>query len=166
MNDKPALVIGIGEYGLLDVGRIVTYSLGSCVAIVLHDRARRIGAMAHCALPEPFQLTTEGRPGYFVRSAVPLLLEAFTRRGGVLRDSTVWLAGGASVLSCLDSFGVGPRNLAAAHDVLAGAGLSIVCEDTGGTASRTIDLEVESGEVCCANPTLGRWQLRIPRAAA
>jgi len=155
----PTTTIGIGEFAVSSVGRIVTHALGSCVAVVLFDPSSRVGGMIHCALPNAPPTSLDGKAGYYVDSGLPLLLAAFVRRGGEPRRSTIVLTGGASVLCCLDSFGVGPRNIAAVHALLQDRGLRPHAEDTGGTLSRTVDLDLTSGEVHAANPTAGKWAL-------
>ena len=58
---------------------LVTLGLGSCVAIVLHDEAARVGGMAHILLPEPALSRDQGNASKFATTAVPALVP-----GGVL----------------------------------------------------------------------------------
>ena len=48
------IIVGIGEMAVADRPDdvIVTYALGSCVAVCLFDPAARVAAMLHFLLPE------------------------------------------------------------------------------------------------------------------
>ena len=47
--------IGIGDYGASRTygDKLITYALGSCVALVLTDPRSGVTGMAHIALPKP-----------------------------------------------------------------------------------------------------------------
>ena len=50
MSDK--LVIGIADMKVAKgEGMLVTYALGSCIGICLHDPAIKLGALVHIMLP-------------------------------------------------------------------------------------------------------------------
>ena len=46
-------VVGISEFKISeDVGdTLITYSLGSCLGLVLYDPITKVGGMVHCLLP-------------------------------------------------------------------------------------------------------------------
>lgn len=128
-------------------GRLVTIGLGSCVAIALYDAAHRVGGLAHVLLPDPTVARDASNPARFAATAVPLLLEEM-RTLGARGPFQGKLAGGAALFGALLSTGgthMGARNVAAARAALAAAGIPLVAEDTGGSAGRSVALEVATG---------------------
>ncbi len=129
---------------------IVTYGLGSCVAVVLHDPRRRFGGMLHLMLPT-MGWASEGalaQPARFADAGIPLLFNKMYRLGSRKEDLTVWLVGGASVgPPGVNMMAIGERNLAATREILQRAGVRVRAEDVGGTISRTVRLHVGEGRV-------------------
>ena len=130
-------------------GVISTIGLGSCVAIVLHAPAARVGAMAHVLLPNESLCRDTGNRAKFPGTAVPLLL-AELRALGAGPDVTAKIVGGASMFSSLLAAGgvnVGERNVEATVRALAAAGVPLVAQDTGGDYGRSVSLDLDTGEV-------------------
>ncbi len=158
------LIIGVGEAGVssLKNGRIKTYALGSCVAVVIYDRVAKVGAMAHVALPDSgidrnkaFQ-----KPGYFADTAVPLLLREMKRRNRLMnrKHLEIKLAGGASVMDRNQFFNIGEKNIIASRAALRKEGLFPFMEDVGGEISRTVTLDINTGTLLLFNPLKGSWK--------
>lgn len=128
-----------------------TVGLGSCVAIVLHDAAARVGGLAHVLLPALSQTRDRTNPAKSVETAVPALIAAMRAAGaGDPRRFTARLVGGASMFGSLLSGGginVGERNVVAARDALEALGIPIVGEDVGGDHGRSVRLHVDTGRV-------------------
>jgi chemotaxis protein CheD len=128
---------------------LTTVGLGSCVAIMLYDAATQIGALAHILLPdETLSRETENR-AKFATTAVPLLLDTL-RHHGVRQRPVAKLVGGASMFASLIPAGalnVGERNIIAAREALAQAGLALIGEDTGGDYGRSVSLHTCDGRV-------------------
>ena len=128
--------------------RLITVGLGSCVAIAIHDRAAKIGGLAHVLLPDAsLGRGVENRARY-ASSAVPLLLEEMQAMdaSGPFAAS---LVGGAALFGHMLSFGgsVGARNIEAARKALAKAKVPLVAEDVGGESGRTVMFDVTTGKV-------------------
>lgn len=130
---------------------ITTLGLGSCVAIAIHDPVTRIGALAHILLPELTPNHSGANRAKFARTAVPMLLEAMTRLGaGEAPTLQARLAGGASMFAALLQNGglnVGERNVVAAREALAEAGVALVGEDTGGDYGRSVYFDLRDGRL-------------------
>lgn len=129
---------------------LVTIGLGSCVAIVLHDAAARVGGLAHVLLPSPGLTRPDGNPAKFPQTAVPRLLELMTSSGASPRRITARLAGGASMFAALSAPGtiqMGERNVVASRQVLNAHGIPLVAEAVGGDYGRTVRLRVACGTV-------------------
>ena len=144
------LVVGVGDYKVSDVPAevITTYALGSCIGVTIHDPVGRIGGMLHFMLPESsLDLSkARARPCMFADTGIVVVLQALRELGAVKSRLQVRLAGGAQMLDAAGVFNIGKRNYAAVRKILWQSGLMIQSEDVGGTASRTIRLDIASGQ--------------------
>ncbi len=142
--------VGIGEYGVSRNGEsmIKTYALGSCVAVVVYDKARRTAGMMHVALPDSSVNTDKAKqlPGYFVDTGLPILLREMNWMPGA-RHMWIKIAGGANVMDANRHFDIGKRNVLAIKKYLWNNRLGIASEDVGGAISRTVSVFVDAGEV-------------------
>jgi len=129
---------------------LVTVGLGSCVAIMLHDPAAKVGGLAHILLPSPALAKRDANPAKFPQTAVPLLVELMAAQGASVRRMIARLAGGASMFASLAPSGtiqMGERNVVASRQVLNQAGIALVGEAVGGDYGRTVRLRVADGQV-------------------
>ena len=76
------IAVGLGDLFVSKAEDLVAYSLGSCVGICLWDPIAKVAAMAHVVLPTA-PAGAVALPGKFGDTAVPALLEALTRAGGL-----------------------------------------------------------------------------------
>jgi chemotaxis protein CheD len=121
--------------------QLVTLGLGSCVAIMLHDRATLVGGMAHVLLPEPSLARDASNPSKFATSAVPLLIDEIRALGGSPARLEARLVGGASMFTSLmgpGSLNMGERNIRAAREALKKVGIPILAEEVGGDYGRSV----------------------------
>ncbi len=142
--------VNVADYAVAAEGTISTIGLGSCVAIVLHDPGVRVGALAHVLLPGESMSRDRSNPAKFPATVVPLLIQEMSDLGARLGRIRAKIVGGASMFgTALASGGIniGDRNVAAVRDVLAGAGVPIVAEDTGSNYGRSVFLYVDDGRV-------------------
>jgi chemotaxis protein CheD len=129
---------------------LVTVGLGSCVAIILHDSAARVGGMAHVLLPSPGLSRRTENPAKAAQTAVPLLLEQMARRGAHPRRITARITGGASMFAALSAPGtinMGERNVVSSRNVLMHHAIPLVAEDVGADYGRTVRFHVADGRV-------------------
>jgi chemotaxis protein CheD len=145
------IVVGIGEYRVSaessDV--IKTYALGSCVAVMIYDKVKKIAGMIHIALPESSVDAEKARsiPGHFADTGLPLLIEEMKKMGVIKPNVWVKIAGGASVMDEALFFDIGKRNTLAVKKVLWKSNLGPISEDTGLDFSRTVTMSVGTGEI-------------------
>lgn len=130
---------------------IATIGLGSCVAIVLYDRDTQIGGLAHILLPSIAMSREPSNPAKFPETIVPLMLLEMRALGAsdAARISAK-IVGGASMFSALiggTGINVGERNIAATREVLAGAGIPLIAEDTGLDYGRSVYFHLSDGRV-------------------
>ena len=151
-----SLVVGISDCKVsndLD-SVLVTYALGSCIAVVLYDPATKLGGMLHYMLPESSldAQKAQQNPCMFADTGIRALVDAVMANGGQPRRMVVRLAGGAQVLDSEGVFQIGKRNYLAARKILWKAGILIAGEAVGGEVSRTIRLELASGQLWIKEP--------------
>ena len=157
------IVLGVGDLGAsATAGEVIrTYALGSCVAVILIDPRGRAGGMLHLALPESHinPAKAQSCPGYFADTGIPALLRQMERLGCPPRSLIVKLAGGAKIMDPNDTFSIGKRNVLATKKLLWTHGLGAVAEDVGENFSRTVNLQIGSGEVTLSSPGRPNWTL-------
>lgn len=145
------IVVGVGRSVVhVAPAALVTLGLGSCVAIMLHDRESGAGALAHVLLPVPGPEDTGERSGRYAATAPGAMLTALRLLGVPARRTTARLVGGASMFANLCAPGaiqVGERNVVAAREALRLAGVPLVGESVGGTYGRNVEFSLPSGRV-------------------
>ena len=165
------LVIGVGDGGVSRDAdtMLITYALGSCIALMLHDPIARVAGMVHYMLPESPEAPSEQntRPCKFADTAIPFLLRTAVAHGADRRRLVLFAAGGAQVMNDNSIFNIGKRNCLALRKALWKFGLVAHAEDIGGTLVRTVRMEVSSGRVWLQSPAGERWEMsaRGPRVA-
>ena len=128
---------------------IVTYALGSCIAVVLYDPVRRAGGMIHYMLPLSSTNPDKARekPAMFADTGVPLLFERMYSMGCEKKDLVVKVAGGGQLYDDHGTFEIGKRNYTVLRKMLWKNNVLIQAEDVGGMKSRTVRLWVADGRV-------------------
>jgi chemotaxis protein CheD len=126
---------------------LVTYALGSCIAVLVHDPIRRVGGMIHYMLPLSSVTPEKSRdkPAMFADTGVPLLFERMYALSCRKADLVVRVAGGAAIHDDNGVFEIGKRNYVVLRKLLWKSGVGIAAEAVGGAVSRTVRLFVGSG---------------------
>jgi chemotaxis protein CheD len=130
---------------------LITYALGSCLGITLYDPVARVGGLLHVMLPlstiDPAKATDN--PCMFVDTGVPRLFLDCYKAGAQKQRVVVKVAGGASVHQNEedDLFQIGKRNFVMLRKLLWKNGVLLKAHDVGGTHSRTMSLDIETGAV-------------------
>jgi chemotaxis protein CheD len=154
MTTATELRVGIARHAVAKApGRLVCVGVGSCVVITIYDAAERIGALAHVLLPDESAGSSPGHPARFATTAVPLLIHALKARGAN-GPYVAKIAGGAGLFAdVLTTQGrVGERNVNAARQALATAGVPLAGEDVGGGSGRSIVFDVDTGKLAVRSP--------------
>jgi len=145
------LRVGISEFHVASAPDVlVSYGLGSCLAITLYDPEARIGALAHTLLGDLHPGLGSSAPGKFVETAIPAMLGALREAGAAPQRLVAKLCGGAHMFRApgeVPEGTIGQRNAEAAHRHLLRAGIPLVAEDLGGNRGRTVEFELASGNV-------------------
>jgi chemotaxis protein CheD len=150
------LVVGVGDAQVTaDPERtLVTYALGSCIAVLIHDPQAHIGGLLHFMLPESSidPAKAEKNPHMFADTGIPLLFRTAYKLGADKKRLKVGVFGGAQVMDDNSLFNIGKRNHAALRKIFWKAGVLIHKEAVGGTAARTVRLEVNTGKIWLRGP--------------
>lgn len=143
--------IGLGEMVVSNqIGDVLkTYALSTCVGVTAYSQSKRVAGMAHIVLPSPFPNIAEvAKPAYYATNGIPLLIHHLCHEYGCLKkDLTINLFGGADSKNSGDVFKVGNRNLIMIKHLLEYMNMNYQMIDTGGNYSRTIEMDIFSGEV-------------------
>jgi len=148
-SNESTLIVGISDMAVTnDTGMvIVTYSLGSCVGLSLHDSVAGVAGMIHCMLPlskiDPDK--AEQNPSMFVDTGVPHLLQRLYDLGATRRNLVAKVAGAGSPLGRNQVFKIGKRNYTVLRKVLWKNNILIKGENVGGSSARTLVLDVLTG---------------------
>ena len=128
---------------------LVTYALGSCIAVALYDPIAKVGGLLHYMLPDSALDANKAQqnPYMFADTGIPRLIAAVKSKGAQAPRMVVRLAGGAQVLDSQGTFQIGKRNYLAAKRILWKAGVLIAAEAVGGEVSRTTRLEIATGRM-------------------
>lgn len=145
------VTVGVGDLALSDRKgtELVTYSLGSCLGVIIHDPVASVGGLLHFMLPESVLNPERARkqPGLFADTGLPLLFRGAYSLGAKKGRLRVVVGGGSQVIDESGRFNVGARNYAALRKISWRNNVLIDAEDVGGRVNRTTGLVVGSGQV-------------------
>ena len=148
------IVVGVADLRLASGAgeRLITYALGSCLGIVIHDPVARVAGLLHAMLPDSAidRAKAERNPAMFVDTGVPLLFRESYRLGAKKERIVVKVAGGAhsGATEDADQFQIGKRNLLMLRKLLWKNNVLLHAHDVGGCqTSRTLVVDVATGAV-------------------
>ena len=147
-------IVAVGD---MKIGRntdmIVTHALGSCLGLVVYDPVQKIGGLLHAMLPlsKINPAKAEANPYMFVDTGVPALFKALYEIGGQKSRMIIKAAGCGNPLGKNEMFQIGERNYTVLKKLLWKNNILLKTEDIGGTASRTIHFDINSGQTVVAS---------------
>lgn len=158
-----SLIVGVGDCKVTSeaAAELVTYALGSCIAVGIWDPVSKASGLLHFMLPDSSVDPGGGadRPFRYADTGTPLLFRQTYEAGGVKRRLVVRIAGGAAVVDDGGVFSIGKRNYAALKKILWKAGVLIHGEAIGGTVSRNVRLESATGRFIVREAGGQEWEL-------
>ncbi|MBU1172612.1 MAG: chemotaxis protein CheD [Proteobacteria bacterium] len=140
---------------------LITYSLGSCIGVVVYDPKVRVGGMLHYMLPESSLDKDKAakNPYMFADTGIPALFKSTYTLGAQKNRMRVVVVGGAQILDQKGFFNIGKRNHMALRKIFFKNGVLVDHEDVGGNVNRTIRIEIGTGDIYMK--TSGRTEERI-----
>jgi chemotaxis protein CheD len=160
--------VGIGECKVSGEAEVelMTYALGSCIAVSIWDSVARVGGLLHFMLPDSSIAAESDRaqwPFRYADTGIPLLFREAYRLGADKKRLVVRVAGGAAVVDDGGMFNIGKKNYAALRKILWRAGVMIHGEEVGGAFSRNVRLEVGSGRLVVSGGAMNERELPAGR---
>lgn len=128
---------------------IVTYSLGSCIGLVIYDPFVKVAGMLHYMLPESSldKAKARARPYMFADSGIPRLFKAAYQLGAKKQRINIYAAGGAEILDQKGFFNIGKRNYMALKKMFFKNNVMLNKQNVGGNVNRTVRIEVATGDI-------------------
>jgi chemotaxis protein CheD len=128
---------------------LVSYALGSCIAVIAHDPVLKVGGLIHFMLPVSSASPEKAKenPMMFADTGVPLLFHELYDKGCQKKDLVVKVAGGGKLYDDHGTFNIGQRNYTMVRKMFWQRGVVIRAEDVGGSVPRTVRLSIGTGAV-------------------
>lgn len=144
MELKEEIKVGISEYKVATQPQtLMTIGLGSCVGIAIYDPVKRIGGLSHIMLPDSTAFKGERKIEKFADLALPQMVAEMQKKQKL--QLVAKIAGGASMFKFTKTAPhnqIGQRNVEAVQKVLQELGIPLLAVDTGGSAGRTMWLDL------------------------
>lgn len=151
MSEKVVHTIGVSD---MKIGRgpnasLITYALGSCIAVLAYDPVVQVGGLLHFQMPESkgFEAQSVQNPYKFGDTGIKTLFDDLYALGAVKNRLVIGIFGGANMMRDEHVFQIGIRNTRTAKKMLWQFSLFIKHEDVGGTTNRTVSLDLDSGRM-------------------
>jgi chemotaxis protein CheD len=145
------LVVGISDLKVSSnpADSMITYALGSCIAVVVYDPAAKVGGLLHFMLPDSTLDAGKAKdtPAMFADTGIPLLFKSCYNLGADKKRMIVKVAGGASILDESNFFRIGQKNIMAMRKIFWNNNVLIDAEDTGKNFNRTVRIDLGTGKV-------------------
>ncbi len=138
-----------GEVFVTGQGTTITTVLGSCVAVCMWDKHKKIGGMNHVVMP---RLAEGEEPSTkYGNIATFILLDMMIQEGSKVENIQCSVFGGASKLGnhefTQENLKVGVLNIEVTLKVLEHLKLKVIAQNLGGERGRKIILNTEDGNV-------------------
>lgn len=141
----------IGEIIVADADSKIKCVLGSCVAVIMYDKHKKIGGIAHILLPSSKSIDDCKKDDYrFADIAIPHLFELMLENGANRRNIIAYIYGGALMFDYYKSkmlAEIGEKNIEAAEKELKKLGINYYIKDIGKSYGRRIELDISTGEI-------------------
>jgi chemotaxis protein CheD len=158
-----ARVIGVADMAVSSQVEetLITYSLGSCIAVITYDPVVKVGGILHFMLPEATMDMEKAKrkPAMFADSGIPLLFKQSYQLGATKKSTIVRIAGGSQIMDENGVFNIGKRNYLAMRKIFWRNNVLITSEHVGGSVSRTVRLEIATGRVLVKVSGFGEMEL-------
>ncbi len=156
-------VVGVADLAVTNKPNdtLITFSLGSCIGVVIYDSVVGVGGLLHFMLPESSvdKAKAVTKPAMFADTGIPLLFKSAYKLGAQKKNIRVKIAGGSQILDDNGVFNIGKRNYLALRKIFWRNNVMVEAEHIGGSVNRTVRLEMNSGRVFLKVSGLGELEL-------
>jgi len=150
-GQRQRIIVGVGDIQVTDDRgvELITYALGSCIGVTVYDPVAGVGGLLHFMLPNASidKIKAAVKPAMFGDTGIPLLFKSCYKLGAVKERLVVCAAGGAEIMDDNSRFRIGPRNRTIIRKIFWKNSVLLSAEDSGGTLSRTMSMQMDSGQV-------------------
>lgn len=128
---------------------LITHSLDSCIGIVIYDPVAKVAGMLHFQLPSSKgdEQRAEESPAMFGDKGIPLLFDSMLAHGAARERFILSMFGGASIVDDDDMVKIAIKNARTAKKILWQSCMSIRHEEVGGSDTRSVGIEVDTGQI-------------------
>lgn len=130
--------------------QLITNALSSCLCLTVYDPITGVGGLLHAMLPlSKINLKkAKSNPFMFVDTGIPTLFAQLSAQENMTpKDKwVVKVAGCGNPMGPKEVFKIGERNYRILCERLVTEGVRLAAEDIGGTDSRTVCLDLASGQ--------------------
>jgi len=144
------VVVGISDLKVSnrEADCLVTYALGSCIAVAVYDPTVKVGGLLHYMLPDSTLDAEKAkeRPEMFADTGIPLLFKTCYKFGAEKKRMIIKIAGGARIMDDTNYFRIGQKNITALRKIFWKNNVLIDAEDVGENFNRTVRLEIATGK--------------------
>ena len=128
---------------------LMTYSLGSCIAVCMYDPSLCVGGMLHYQLPDSKldSAKAKDKPFMFADTGIKVLIDMLMSLGVSKNRIRTKIAGGAAMETGPKGFDIGKRNHLAIRKLMWQNGLMISAEDVGGFSPRNMYMDIADGSI-------------------
>ncbi len=156
-------IVGVADMKLSNnlEDSVVTYSLGSCIGLVIYDPVARVGGILHYMLPESSidREKAKIKPFMFADTGIPRFFKTAYKLGAKKPRIKIYVAGGAEIIDQKGFFNIGKRNYLALKKIFFKNKVMINKQDVGGNINRTVRIEIATGDIFVK--TSGSGETRI-----
>lgn len=145
------IIVGVSDMKVTNdpSSHIITYSLGSCIGLVIYDPFVKVGGILHYMLPESKidREKASQKPWMFADTGIPLLFKESYKFNALKQRIKVSVFGASQILDQKGFFNIGKRNYMALKKIFFKNNVMINYEDVGGSVNRTIRLDIGTGNI-------------------
>ena len=153
------IILNIGQIAISKEPAVLETILGSCVAVCLWDKVRRIGGLNHYLLP--YGQSADLRSTIYGAASIKEMVERIVKAGAHVCDLQGQIFGGGSMMSALDEiFNIGEDNVRVAREKLKEYGIPIVGEHIRAVHGIRVVFKTQTGEIMIV-PLVERSSLTV-----
>jgi chemotaxis protein CheD len=150
VNEIGEIVLPIGHYALINGAYtsnnespiISIYGLGSCIALILIDKNRKLCGMSHILLPDSGERKNIEYPHKYADLSVKKLHEELIEKGAEKKHIYAYIIGGSKIFDA-DINITGKENINSVKKELDKLNIKIINESVGGRRGRNIKFNTQ-----------------------
>jgi len=148
---KSTQMVGLADFKVSHDPMVTLSSLplGSCLAVIIYEPTLKVAGVLHSLLPsavaDPARAATY--PGMFLDSGLEAMIKKAAEFHVTRENLEIYVVGGAQVMDGANFFNIGQRHYDALTALLKKLELTIKAEDVGGRTNRSVQFDVDTGEL-------------------